>query len=323
MKLESIGFYTLSDERAKTASSSSDLKRCELLVTDACNFRCPYCRGPKVYKGHTPFNEACRVIEYWAYQGLKNVRFSGGEPTVYPWIVELVAYAHHLGIERIAISTNGSASRKMYEDLVAVGANDFSVSFDACCASGAEAMAGVKNVFETICDNIKYLSSRTYVTLGVVVTPQNINELKEVVQHGHELGAQDIRIISSAQFNRLLDVASELGSELLSHPILKYRVDNIKKGRGVRGLQYNDSRKCGLMLDDMVVNHGKHYPCVIYMREHGDPVGDLNLNTRSDRQKWYDRTDTHQDPICKQNCLDVCIDYNNKFESYHLVKVSK
>lgn len=322
LKLENIGFYTLSDERAKTASSKTSLQRCELLITDACNFKCPYCRGPKEFKGHTPLSEATRVLEYWASQGLRNVRFSGGEPTVYPWIVELIAYAKYLGIERIAISTNGSAKTELYTKMVGAGANDFSVSFDACCASGAEAMAGgIPNIFNRICDNIRHLSNLTYVTLGIVVTPDNINDLKAVVKQGHDLGAQDIRIISSAQFNQLLEVATELDSELLTHPILKYRIDNIKKGRGVRGLQFEDSHKCGLMLDDMVVQHGMHYPCVIYMREHGDPIGPLDENTREARQRWYDIIDTHKSIICKQNCLDVCIDYNNKFARFKLDKI--
>ena len=45
MKLEDIGFYTLSDSRARNASENSPLWRCELLITSQCNFKCPYCRG--------------------------------------------------------------------------------------------------------------------------------------------------------------------------------------------------------------------------------------------------------------------------------------
>jgi len=45
MKLEDIGFYTLSDERAKNTSINTSLKRCEILITDKCNLKCPYCRG--------------------------------------------------------------------------------------------------------------------------------------------------------------------------------------------------------------------------------------------------------------------------------------
>lgn len=46
MKLEDIGFYTLSDARALSASEYSPLMRCELIVTSRCNFRkkCRYSR---------------------------------------------------------------------------------------------------------------------------------------------------------------------------------------------------------------------------------------------------------------------------------------
>lgn len=45
MALDHIGFYTLSDERARASSVSSPLVRCELILTGRCNFRCPYCRS--------------------------------------------------------------------------------------------------------------------------------------------------------------------------------------------------------------------------------------------------------------------------------------
>ena len=44
MKLENIGFYTLSDERAKNSSATSPLMRNELIITSLCNFKCLYCR---------------------------------------------------------------------------------------------------------------------------------------------------------------------------------------------------------------------------------------------------------------------------------------
>lgn len=39
--LENIGFYTLSDYRASQCSVSSPLWRCELILTDRCNYHCP------------------------------------------------------------------------------------------------------------------------------------------------------------------------------------------------------------------------------------------------------------------------------------------
>ena len=96
MRLEKIGFYTLSDSRAHSASETSPLMRCELLLTDACNFRCPYCRGLKPdQKGTLPLNQAMYTVQLWCDQGLQNVRFSGGEPTLYKGLPELVSYSYN------------------------------------------------------------------------------------------------------------------------------------------------------------------------------------------------------------------------------------
>ena len=111
MKLENIGFYTLSDDRAKNTSINSPLWRCELILTDKCNFRCPYCRGMRDdCKGTLSLESVNSLISYLTRHGLKNVRFSGGEPTLYPHLHNIAKRCRSLGVERVAISTNGYAS---------------------------------------------------------------------------------------------------------------------------------------------------------------------------------------------------------------------
>lgn len=96
------------------------------------------------------------------------------------------------------------------------------------------------------------------------------------------------------------------------HKILKYRINNIRNNRNVRGIKESDCDKCYLCLDDMAILGDYHFPCIIYMREQGEPVGKIIENIRQDRFKWFINHNTHKDEICKKNCLDVCIDYNNK-----------
>src|SRR5208337_4498645 len=110
--LKEIGFYTLSDARAAAASATSPLKRCELILTGRCNFKCPYCR--RVRGKDLDFEDAQKVLEYWIKEKLFAIRFSGGEPTLYPRLVDLVKIATAGGIEKIAISTNGSANIELY-----------------------------------------------------------------------------------------------------------------------------------------------------------------------------------------------------------------
>ena len=76
MRLEDIGFYTLSDERARDVARysygatcacdriPSPLQRCELILTDRCNFRCEYCRGVKPQlRGDIPPASAKAILE--------------------------------------------------------------------------------------------------------------------------------------------------------------------------------------------------------------------------------------------------------------------
>jgi MoaA/NifB/PqqE/SkfB family radical SAM enzyme len=317
MKLEDIGFYTLSDERAKNIGKKSPMWRCELIITDACNFKCPYCRGVREdARGTLSTDECKRIVGLWADDGLKNVRFSGGEPTIHKGLLEIVAYAKQRGVERIAISTNGSASLELYGKLIDAGVNDFSISLDSCCSAGVDAMSGTEGKFNDVIEAIKYCSSRVYTTVGIVVTEDNVDDLKNVVEFAHSLGVSDIRIISAAQYNRLLDGVKKISKEILDcHPILKYRVDRTLQGFNVRGIEDSDPIHCHIVQDDSVVVKDSHFPCVIYMREGGNPIGKVSYEMRKERIKWFMEHNCHEDPICKKNCLDVCIAMNKKCEA--------
>jgi MoaA/NifB/PqqE/SkfB family radical SAM enzyme len=322
MKLEEIGFYTLEDSRAENLSPTSPMWRCEMILTDRCNFKCSYCRGLRDdCLGDMPYARAVKVLTQWCDQGLKNVRFSGGEPMLYHDLEALVQLCKTRGVERIAISTNGSFPLAKYQKLVEAGVNDFSVSFDACCASECGEMCGVKGkIFERICENIEALSKITYVTVGVVLTDDNCDYLAGIVQKAHDLGVADIRIIPAAQNGDMVKGVQAIPASVLEcHPILKYRVSNMKYGMPVRGHVEGDADSCSIPIDDSVVCGRYHFPCVIYMREQGEPIGTIGPNMRQERVEWAKNHRPKSDPICRKNCLDVCIDYNNR--CYDLEKV--
>lgn len=319
-KLENIGFYTLYDERAKNASAHSRMMRCEVLLTDGCNFRCPYCRGLREdCMGTLSLDEAQNIVHLWAIDGLKSIRFSGGEPTVYPWLLELVTYTKGCGVENIAISTNGSADLEYYMELIEAGVNDMSISLDACCAADGEVMAGgIEGAWEKVVANIKEIAKHCYVSLGMVFVEDTVDTVNDVVRFGSDLGVADIRVITAAQFDEAMTQLIHIDQDLLDkHPILAYRVNNFKNNRNVRGISETDAHKCAIVLDDSAVAGDSHFPCIIYLREGGDPIGKVGINMRKEREEWFNTHDSYTDPICKKNCLDVCIDYNNRWRHFH------
>ena len=320
MKLEEIGFYTLSDNRAKESSIESPMWRTEMLITNRCNFKCPYCRGTqKEYQGDIELDDAKYIIDLWNFDDLKNIRFSGGEPTLHPDLIDIVAYSKLCGIKRIAVSTNGYADLDYYEKLIDAGVNDFSISLDACCSNfGKEMCGGIDGAWEKVIQNIKDISKICYVTLGMVFTEDSIDDAVDVINFGHDLDVNDIRIVSSAQHNKIIKELSLIEKDILNcHPILKYRVNHYLNGGNVRGLKNTDNQKCPLMIDDSVVIANQHFPCIIYLREGGEPIGKVNSHMREERIRWAEKHDTFKDNICRKNCLDVCIDYNNKYREYH------
>ena len=325
-ELKNIGFYTLSNDRVRNASDTSQMQRCEMIITEYCNFKCAYCRSlnPIVWDGsnikQSNLEDIKHGIDLWCESSpVKNIRFSGGEPTLHKDIREIISYSKYKGITRIAVSTNGSNKLSLYKELIDLGVNDFSISLDGCCAEDVNFMAGgIKGAFDIIVANIRALSKLTYVTVGIVLTPDNINRTLDTIRFADELGVSDIRVIPSAQYNKPIEALAQVSDEILNrHPILKFRVNSFKNGQHVRGLKETDSPICGLVLDDSVIVGKYHFPCIIAFREHCDPIGLVGPNMRQERKEWMLKHNALQDPICSTMCLDACSNFNCKFREYH------
>lgn len=315
-KLEDIGFYTLSNYRCHNASEKSPIWRGEIILTDKCNFKCPYCRGiGNTYKGNMDLHKLESLLNYLASQNIQHIRFSGGEPTLYPHLHRAVKLCKNIGAKRIAISTNGSAELEYYKSLIDAGINDFSISLDACCSSTADLMAGRFGGYDRLINNINVLSKLSYLTVGIVYNEKNMNELQKTIEIAIRLGVSDIRIIPASQFNKEQKLKSLNIFGIERFPILKYRLSNKRK---IRGLEDGDNIQCPLVLDDIMISNNYHFPCVIYFREQGIPIGNLNSleDIREERKRWYINHNCLEDEICKNNCLDVCRAYNNEYSKH-------
>lgn len=81
-----------------------------LLVTNGCNYRCPFCHNEGQKKnGHSgmmsvePFKQLIRYIEG---QELSEINFSGGEPFLHKEIVDMIVYANNHMKCDISCATN-------------------------------------------------------------------------------------------------------------------------------------------------------------------------------------------------------------------------
>lgn len=104
-------------------------------VTDLCNLRCQYCmpKGGVCKLEHSDvltIEEFYEIASAFVSLGVKKIRITGGEPLVKNGIVELVEKISSLGIEDLAMTTNGLLLEEYAEDLKKSGLNRVNISLD-------------------------------------------------------------------------------------------------------------------------------------------------------------------------------------------------
>jgi cyclic pyranopterin phosphate synthase len=113
-----------------------DLTDLRISLTDRCNLRCVYCM-PADGIAFRPPDELLRdeelllLVRIAAELGVRKIRLTGGEPTVRPGLVDLVAaIAAVPGVEDIALTTNGLLLDRLAAPLAAAGLRRVNVSLD-------------------------------------------------------------------------------------------------------------------------------------------------------------------------------------------------
>ncbi len=100
------------DSRRLIDSHGRTIRDLRLSITDRCNFRCVYCMDPNVRfateAARMTVAEMLRVTGACVRLGVERVRVTGGEPTLHPRLIEIIAGIRDLGVTDISMTTNGS-----------------------------------------------------------------------------------------------------------------------------------------------------------------------------------------------------------------------
>jgi MoaA/NifB/PqqE/SkfB family radical SAM enzyme len=293
--MENTGFPEITEERL--CFKGPGFWFCEIAITGLCNFRCEYCNR---IDSRIDFDRVCEFID--DQKGtLRHIQLTGGEPALYTKLPELCRFIKERGV-RLGISTNGSAEYEYYDSL---GADMFSISLDDCDEE-LLLRRGYRNV-PRIRDNIRRLSERRYVNVGLVIDTANCQRIEEVIAHILSLGAWDVKLSVSTKD----DVMPVFGSDDYSaYPILNYRVQRFRRGMKMRGIGRSENFKCALVRNDIAIVGNEHYPCLVYAREGGSPIGALGPSAEADRRAWSERHRPSVDPICSRYCMDFKCEYN-------------
>lgn len=102
------------DEQAEGAlrdSHGRTIHDLRLSITDRCNFRCRYCMEPDdrflPKRSLLSTAEYLRIVDAAISLGICKIRITGGEPTLYPELDELIVQLGRRNLDDIAMTTNG------------------------------------------------------------------------------------------------------------------------------------------------------------------------------------------------------------------------
>jgi GTP 3',8-cyclase len=192
-----------------------------LSLTDRCNFRCDYCSVSDYDDPAAVLTRAeiGHLVALFARVGVRRVRLTGGEPTLRKDLVGIAGdLAATLGIEEVALTTNGHRLRKLAAPLRAAGVGCLNVSLDTLRPERLLAISGRGARLDDVLDGIDAAAAAGFPHLKlncVVMGGVNEDELGAVVRHAWARGATP-RFVELMPFGRGRPVPTARVKQLLA-----------------------------------------------------------------------------------------------------------
>jgi MoaA/NifB/PqqE/SkfB family radical SAM enzyme len=153
-----------------------------LEVTRICNIRCTHCfnHSGKAMKNELTERQFISVIQDLFQGGVQEIRFTGGEPMMFPGIISLIHYASSLGLY-CSLGTNGT----MIDDIGAAKLSAAGLRLAVVSLDGLEkkhnSIRG-QSSFRSSLNGLGYLNAHGIKTrVNIVVMRKNIDDIPSLV----------------------------------------------------------------------------------------------------------------------------------------------
>ena len=154
------------------------LRYVDFAIGYACNLKCKHCFADALKndsrKKITPV-EYKSIVRQAMRLGAVNFSFQGGEPTLYPELIEFIKNTYP-DRNLISVTTNGTLlDEQKIVALKVIGVDILTISLDSAVPEEHDNFRGVQGTFDKTLNTIKLaLKSGLSVTLGAVVSHRNI-----------------------------------------------------------------------------------------------------------------------------------------------------
>lgn len=176
-----------------------DIKYLRISLTNSCNLNCFYCSPDKNSSNRklvSDYDQLLKSIRFLHTAGVRKIRFTGGEPTLYKKLPELIRAVKEIDNSiYTCLTSNGLLLGKQAKLLSQSGLDSVNISIDTLIPSKFFEITGrnkLNTVIDGIKESIKYIPNVKLNT--VLLKSQNIKEILNIIKFANELGV-DIRLI--------------------------------------------------------------------------------------------------------------------------------
>lgn len=152
--------------------------------------RLPLSGSAKLNPGHMPLDMALSAIDDAAALGMTSLQLSGGDPLLYPHLVDLIrAGSRHPGVFVFMNSVGTGVTEDSAREIIAAGLGAWNFSVDTLNPATYERLRGVKNALPAIIkaiDTVRHAAAAwpefciNYLT---VITRANFRDIPDLLRH--------------------------------------------------------------------------------------------------------------------------------------------
>lgn len=156
-------------------------------LTEKCNLRCVYCmpeNGVRLQPSSEMLStsEVITLSRLFVSEGVKKIRYTGGEPTVRKDLLHIVRTTGEMGVPEICVTSNGLTLHRSLEELQRAGLTGVNLSLDTLEPGMFELITRRKGLSAVLKSLETSLALGIKTKLNVVVLPQNFGEVHNFVE---------------------------------------------------------------------------------------------------------------------------------------------